>query len=327
MKNNFRILILLFVIFQNDVFSQILRTSNLNEKTNMNLEYPVVTFGICTDVHQDIIYNGEERMQIFVNDMTSKKSDFIIQLGDFCYPKKENDMFISIFQEFGKNAYSVIGNHDRDNGVSKEEVIKYYKMPAAYYSFDKNGFHFIVMDGNEEGAFADDGYFQAISTKQIDWLKKDLRLTNKKTVIFIHQSLVYNLENYREKVRKILSSQRLKDGSKKVIICFNGHRHSDKADKIDGIWYITINSMSDIWVGKKYEHKIKGIPEHIYKKNPDLKYVCPYADPLYAFVTINKNGTIVIKGKTSSWMLPSPMDLGIELSEERTSKISDRILK
>jgi len=85
--------------------------------------------------------------------------------------------------------------------------------------------------------------------------------------------------------------------------------------------------MSDIWVGKKYAHKIKGIPEHIYKKNPDLKYVCPYADPLYAFVTINKNGTIVIKGKTSSWMLPSPMDLGIELSEERTSKISDRILK
>ena len=102
MKNNFRILILLLVIFQNNVFSQILSTSNLNEKTNMNLEYPNITFGICSDVHQDIIHNGEERLQIFVNDMNSKKADFIIQLGDFCYPKKENDVFMSIFQEFGE---------------------------------------------------------------------------------------------------------------------------------------------------------------------------------------------------------------------------------
>ncbi len=323
-KNNFFILFLFLSVFRYDVISQ---TTGTSGSKNLTLRQPVVTFGICTDVHQDIIHNGEKRIQIFVDDMKSKKADFIIQLGDFCYPEKDNDVFMSIFREFGEKAYSVIGNHDRDNGVSKEKLIAYYKMPAAYYSFDRNGFHFIVMDGNEEDAFAGDGYPQAISERQTRWLEEDLRSTDKKTIIFIHQSLVYNLENYREKVQKILSSQKLTDGNKKVIACFNGHRHSDEADKIDGIWYITINSMSDIWVGEKHEHKTKGIPEQIYKKNPDLKYACPFTDPLYACVTVDAEGTIVIKGKKSTWMSPSPEDLGIDLSKNRRPIISDRILK
>ena len=315
------------MMMQYIVSAQVKKTLDIHEAQKEKIKNPIVSFGVCADVHQDIIHNGEERMSIFVDDMTQKKADFIIQLGDFCYPEKDNDTFMSIFRKFDENAFSVIGNHDRDNGVSKEKVIEYYKMPAAYYSFDKNEFHFIVMDGNEEGAFADDGYLQAISEAQMEWLKDDLTATDKKTIVFILQSLIYDLANYREDVREIFSSQNLDDGSKKVIACFNGHKHSDKINQVDGIWYITINSMSDIWVGKKYEHKIKGIHDSIYLKRPDLKYVCPFVDPLYAFVTIDNTGSIVIKGQTSSWMLPSPLDLGYNLTEGKIPKISDKILK
>ena len=310
---------------QTDQYTLTLNAGGGGTVSNSNL---AIKFGICTDVHVDIIYNPEDRMRIFVDDMKEKKSDFIIQLGDFCYPENKNKNFISIFEEFGENAYGVIGNHDQDNGASKEEVIAFYKMPAAYYSFDKKGFHFIVMDGNE-GKNGDNP--ATISDAQKEWLINDLNNTHVKTIVFIHESLAYDEDiSNREEIRNILSSQMLNNGNKKVVVCFNGHKHTDEAVRIDDIWYVTINSMSDIWVGEEYGHIIEGIPASVYEDKPDLKYVCPYTDPLYAFVTIFEDGTISIKGITSTWVDPSPMELGYNggnLPPEKTPKISDRMIK
>ena len=327
MRNKNKILILLLVLLvSNILLAQTQHAIVIKEDSGGKLseEKPMVAFGICTDVHQDIIFDGEKRLTVFVNDMKAKKADFIIQLGDFCTPQPDNDSFISVFQQFGDSAYSVIGNHDRDNGATKEAVISYFKMPAAYYSFDKKGIHFIVMDGNEKG-MAGDGYPLGISDEQKKWVENDLNNTDKKTVLFIHQSLVYDIDD--KEIIDFFSSQKLSDGSKKVIACFNGHKHTDRVEHINGIWYVTINSMSDIWMGKEYKHKIKGIKKKVYREKPELKYVCPYVDPLYAFVKIYQDGTITVKGKTSTWMKPTPKDLGFPLDDWQKPEISDRTLK
>jgi len=281
-----------------------------------------VTFGICTDVHHNVIHDAPRRLGIFVDDMIDKKADFVIEMGDFCYPDSTSNSFMEVFNRFKNDKYFVLGNHDRDNGVTREQSINYFGMPAAYYSFDKNGFHFIVMDGNEEG-MADDGYPLGISDEQKEWLINDLNSTYVKTIVFMHQSFVYDIEN-GEEIRNIISSQKLSDGNKKVIVCFNGHKHTDQIENFDGIWYVTINSMSDIWVGEDFEHKIDGIPDSVYEQKPDLKFVCPYVDPLYAFVNIYNDGTVVIKGQSSTWMTPTPEDLGYSLSDEEIPKVSDR---
>ena len=88
--------------------------------------------------------------------------------------------------------------------------------------------------------------------------------------------------------------------------------------------------MSYFWVGEEFEHKIDGVAERVYDDKINLKYTCPYKDPLYAFITIFEDGTIAIKGQTSSWVNPSPNELGYNdgvLNPEQTPKISDRMLK
>lgn len=327
MKNGNLLLFLLLIFVQEGLLSQnknAFTVENSKEGASSTVKQ-VITFGICTDVHQDIIHNGEERLNAFVDDMTAKKADFIIQLGDFCYPESKNDEFMSIFQQFGKNAYSVIGNHDRDNGVSKKDMLTFFNIPAAYYSFDKKEFHFIVLDGNEKGV-ADDDYPLGISDAQLECLSNDLNDTDKKTIIFIHQSLVYDIGN-GEEIRNIFSTQRLSDSSKKVLACFNGHKHTDQIENFDGVWYVTINSISNMWAGEEFEHKIDGIPESVYVEKPELKYVFPYSNALYAYVTLFSDGTLSIKGQLSTWKTPTPEDIGYHLSEGKTPKISDRVLK
>ena len=52
-----------------------------------------VRFGIITDVHNDVMHDGEYRLRSFLNAAKNKDLDFIIQLGDFCQPKEANKEF------------------------------------------------------------------------------------------------------------------------------------------------------------------------------------------------------------------------------------------
>ncbi len=60
-----------------------------------------VSFGICTDVHKDLMHDADERLSKFINDMNQKQVDFTIQLGDFCRPYTYNDTFMNIWNSFG----------------------------------------------------------------------------------------------------------------------------------------------------------------------------------------------------------------------------------
>ncbi len=75
--------------------------------------------------------------------------DFIIKFGDFVIPYDYNLEFLSIWNSYPGEKFHAIGNHGPDVGFTKEDVVEYLGMPAIYYSFDKNEFRFIVLDGNE----------------------------------------------------------------------------------------------------------------------------------------------------------------------------------
>ncbi|NME68141.1 metallophosphoesterase family protein [Flammeovirga aprica] len=110
-------------------------------------EEKTVKFAVCTDVHQDIIHDAPERLQTFVEHAQKEDVDFIIQLGDFCYPKTQNDGFLNVWNSFSGPKYHVLGNHDMDIS-SKNESMKYTGMEKSFYSFDECGFHFVVLDPN-----------------------------------------------------------------------------------------------------------------------------------------------------------------------------------
>jgi len=287
-----------------------------------------VTFGICADVHLPTMHDSEYRITTFIENMKAAQPDFIIELGDFGIPHEKYHHLFDIWNAYPGKKYHVIGNHEMDGGTSMTEALNYRKMPSSYYKFNKNGFLFIVLDGNDKKSPDEKGYRAYIGPKQQNWLKNELKQAKQPVILFSHQAIgpPEAIDNANE-IRAILENHNLQAKDNKIIASFNGHMHNDWAEKVNGIWYISINSMSYKWLGEKYEH-IR------YSKEVDkdfkwIKYTAPYKDPLFALVTISKDGYIRIKGQKSEYVGPSPWEVGYPEKHKpyTTAQITDRELQ
>ena len=287
-----------------------------------------VEIGIVADVHQDIIHDGVSRISFFIDAMEKRKPDFIIQLGDFSLPRKQNQPFIDKWNSFNGPKYHVLGNHDmKDFGFKKEETMKWWKMKKRYYSFDYNNFHFVVLDGNDNNTKPWNGYVRCIGQEQKIWLKKDLKKTLKPTILFSHQSLEARggISN-REEIRNILEKYTNKNGYPKVVACLSGHHHTDYAKSINKIPYVQINSMSYKWVGEKFQYK--RFSQQIEEAFPNISKTCPYKEPLYTVITLDTEQEMLhLEGKKTSFIAPNPSDLKIPNAEKMNPIISERNLK
>ncbi|MHC4324388.1 MAG: metallophosphoesterase family protein [Planctomycetota bacterium] len=292
-----------------------------------------VRFGICADVHKDVIHDADKRLKVFIDTMNKEKVDFIVQLGDFCRPYPANLGFMEIWKRFAGPGYHVLGNHDTDGGFTRQQTLKFWGTKNKYYSFDICGFHFIVLDGNDiNKETRSQGYPRFIGAEQLDWLKADLEKTGNFTILFSHQSLEndHSIENNAE-VRAVLEKANKAAGFGKVIASFSGHHHIDFVKTINSIHYIQINSMSYKWVGEKYRHA-RFSPE-IEKAHPWVSYTVPYKDPLFAIVTLTTDGILNIDGTKSQYIPPTPSELGYPAvppdtleNENDAVRISDREL-
>ena len=280
-----------------------------------------ITFGMVADIHQDIMLDAEARLEVFIEATNERKTDFNIQLGDFCEPKQTNLPFLNIWNQYKGPKYHVLGNHDMDSST-KEGTLDFWSMEKKYYSFDANGFHFVVLDANylylehkfvdysKANFYIDDSHRTWINPEQIEWLKEDLVATNSPTIVFSHQGLAtdaWGVKN-RTVVQKVLEEANKNAGFNKVIACFNGHNHIDTHRTINGIHYIDVNSMSYHWLGEKYKCFTR-YDKSMYEERPILSMVAPYEAPLFGMVTI-KNGALIIEGMSGKYIGPSPEDLG-----------------
>lgn len=295
----------------------------------------IIKFAVCTDVHQDLIHDASDRLSNFVESAKENDAEYIIQLGDFCMPENENELFMNIWNSFTGPRYHVLGNHDMDIS-DKTSTQKFWGMKKPYYSFDQGAFHFIVLDANyykEDEQFIsykNGNYYShpnsraLIPDAQLNWLKDDLTSTDKFTIVFSHQSLEHpeGIKN-RKKVWEIFAeANRI---NKKVIACFCGHDHEDRYTEIDGVHYIGLNSTSYAWVGEKMEYSGRFSAE-IESKYSNLKYTLPYQKSVFALIEIDSKGTIKIEGIKSDFVKPGPEELGA-VQHNYSATISNRILK
>jgi Icc protein len=286
----------------------------------------LIKAGLITDLHQDIMHNGKERLEVFLNHMKKNNPDFILQMGDFAYPSDKNKELIDVFNNAHELALHVIGNHDTDSGHTKEQCINYWKMPARYYTKEINGVCFIVLDGNDKGSPTHKGgYPSYINDEQKTWLQEKLKQINSPIVIVSHQPLAGALavDNAAE-IQEILSA-----ASDKILLAINGHTHIDCQLFIKNINYVHINSASYFWVGGKYKHN--SYPEDIHKSHPWISSTCPYQDALFTTLTINPaSGIIHLEGRKSNWVGQSPKQLnyidgaGLSAGKEIVPLISKR---
>lgn len=261
-----------------------------------------IKFGVISDLHFDLMHDGADRAQKFVDSMITERPDFIIQLGDFCVPKPQNKKLMEIWNQFPGDKYHVLGNHDTDSGFTKDQALNFWNCPSPYYSFDKDGFHFVVLDGNEKVENSKvKGYPREISNAQLDWLKEDLSKTKLRSIIFCHQAFD-NTNNGIEngmKVRYLFEKINQEAGFKKVILVLSGHHHSNYHNEINGIHYVQINSSSYYWVNEN--HNSTAFNEEFYKQYPILKYTIVYKEPIWALIEIDHKNNISIKGKESNF--------------------------
>lgn len=274
----------------------------------------VLCFGLLTDLHHDLIKDGVSRVNAFVEEMNSVKPDFILQMGDFCTPKPANKTLMETWDKFDGEKHHVIGNHDVDGGFSHDQVVDFWKSKGIYYSFDLKGYHFIILNGNERPANdTSKGYPRSITETQYQWLKNELESTDLPVIIFCHQGIDNDLDGIREgaMLRLLFERTNNKAGFEKIKAVFSGHNHEDYHNVYNGINYIQINSAA-------YQFGRKG---------RDYEFAHT-KDPLWALVTIYANGTMKVKGKSSTYMDGSKEYAGSDYPGYATTPvISDRMIK
>jgi hypothetical protein len=293
-----------------------------------------VSFGISTDIHQDFIHDAPQRVSAYLKAAEKENVDFVIDLGDFCCPIKDNDEFVKIWRSSALTKYNVLGNHDIDTGT-KQAFMNHFNMPNRYYSFDKGRIHFVVLDPNNlyiDGKYipyANANFYRPseqrayVDPGQLEWLKNDLDKTSNHCIIFSHQSFEEpTCCKNQEQVRNIFENANKQAGFAKVIAAFSGHHHTDYSKVINGIEYIQINSMSYLLPGGEYKCP-ECFSDEINKRRTFVQYTMPYKDPLYAIVKI-KNGNGNIKGVKSSFIKPWSIELEMNTDRLWAAKISDR---
>ncbi len=232
---------------------------------------PKVRFGVVTDSHYadrepgGIRYYREslEKMAEFTELMNKEKVDFVIHLGDFKDEdtnRREADTLKylkeleAIYARFKGPRFHVIGNHDVDS-ITKAQFIGNIENTGinsglGYYSFDKKGFHFVVLDPNfhPDGRDHNKGDFEwfesTVPQSQLDWLKADMGATKLPTVVFVHHSL-YELPDETMHVDNSEQVRRLLEASGNVVAAFHGHCHREGYSLINGIHYTLLPAMVD----------------------------------------------------------------------------------
>ncbi len=287
-------------------------------------------FGLIADVHHDIMHDGVERLQAFIDEADKRKMGFVMQLGDFCRPYDYNRPFMDVWEQFKGPKYHLLGNHDTDGGFTRQQTMDYWGMKERYYSFDNSGYHFIILDGNDSNPKPWSGYNRYINKEQQDWLKKDLASNDLTTFVFSHQTLENEdggVDNQKA-IRQILEDANKSAGFTKVVASICGHHHTDYMTQISGIYYVQINSASYRWVGGDHQH-IR-YSKQIDEKYPWIKYTIPYKDPLFTFVEINPKGYLTIEGRSSEFVGPGPKEMGLPKKAPNNpivAKISDFEIK
>ncbi len=224
-------------------------------------------FGMLTDSHYaDYASRGNRhyresvaKMRECVDRMNDAEVALLVELGDFndgARKPAEDDALRYLadieaeFARFAGPRYHALGNHNMD-ALSKPQVLGQIENTGidpdrSFYSFDRGGLHFVVLDPNfrADGAPYDRGNFRwtdaNIPPDQIDWLKQDLDAAQKPAIIFLHQLLdgegsIY--VNNAADVRKAL------EASGNTLAVFQGHHHSGSYRRIEGIHYYTLRAM------------------------------------------------------------------------------------
>lgn len=249
----------------------------------------VLRFAHLTDVHMESELRAPEGLATCLHHLQSHKDapSFILSGGDSIFdalkqPKDKVDQQWKLWHGIWKSENSLpieycIGNHDcwgmgekSDPLYGKKYALQQMQLAKPYRSFDKAGWHFIVLDSIQTKA---DGswYTCQLDDEQFAWLEQDLANTpaNTPVVVASHapivsaatvvvdnkvkgdQGYVLGLGSMHTDAARIVA---LFDKYPNVKLCLSGHIHLYEQIQYNGVTYISNGAVSgNWWKGIRYK--------------------------------------------------------------------------
>jgi len=238
-------------------------------------ETPLFTFAFLTDIHLQPERNAIAGFSKAIELVNELNPDFVITGGDLIYDAlgqgygRADSLYVlydSMQQLFNMPVYNTIGNHElfglyEKSGVSPEhpefgKKIYENRITSRYYSFDHQGWHFVVVDAI--GTTPARRYFGEIDSTQISWINEDLASLDSTVpiVMISHIPLTTTFVPYFFRNQIESDSGIIVTNSKAVIDLFDehnlllvlqGHTHILEDVFVDNIHFVTGGAVSGRW--------------------------------------------------------------------------------
>jgi predicted phosphodiesterase len=221
---------------------------------------PILRVGLITDLHHAdkppagtrFYRESLGKLAEAAKQFSTDKINLVVELGDIIDAAESVEVELAYlatvdreYASIADDRHYVLGNHCVDT-LTKDEFLGAIGREKSYYSFDRSGFHFIVLDacfrengepyGRHNFVWSD----TSIPQVELDWLRADLKANDQPVIVFVHQRLDVS-DNHGVKnnaaVRDVLES------SGKVLAVFQGHSHRNDLKDINGIHYCTMVAM------------------------------------------------------------------------------------
>lgn len=247
-----------------------------------------------TDIHVQPELRAGEGMAECLRHVNAHKDkpQMILTGGDLIMDAYDNsrertklqwDLFLKTLRD--NNAIPVehcLGNHDiwgwnkpksgatgNEPDFGKKWALETLKLSKAYRSFDRGGWHFVVLDSVQP--VGETGYFGRLDDEQFEWLAGDLAATKLPTLLISHipiltaTSLLDSKSEIRKDKYEVSTSEMLAD-CRRLVNLFGKHPHVKVAlsghihltDRVDynGVSYLCNGAVSGSWWwGDRYETK------------------------------------------------------------------------
>ncbi|MBC6999054.1 metallophosphoesterase [Cytophaga sp. FL35] len=250
-----------------------------------------------TDIHIRPEENAPERFLKCIKEVKNHNIDFFLNGGDTIYAadydnisrERVNEQWgiwnelRSRFKEF--EVFSCLGNHDmwwaapnkNDSMYGKGYAVEQLGIKNRFYSFSRKGWHFVVLDSNNENA-------GSLDEEQRKWLEKDLDSLNKDTpvVVLSHYPILgvcTIIDGGNHTDSKYITDLFYKHSDKKFH-CLSGHVHLLDSAVYNNAHYYCNGAVSGFWWEKGDANSAQ---KYWYRETP----------PGYAILELMEDGTLI----------------------------------
>jgi DNA repair exonuclease SbcCD nuclease subunit len=297
-------------------------------------------------------------MQSILDRAHKANAAFILHAGDFCNDYKGSPELMRAYFEntYGLPAYGIMGNHEletKGNDLAllttllTNRTVTWGTPDGArgdgsigYYYYEANGFRIVCLDTNYSlnaktrewehnlpasyGAPSGNQYANSLGPIQLKWLERTLMDAADQDIpciVVSHASLsgLWSSSPDAKAAQKIFrKANNARMGT--VLMAINGHLHTNRAEILDGVLYLDMNTTRNgVWrsngqphyVGPKYTFDYITYDDdgnELQKTKKELSTLSGgsktwfFEDPLSAIVTVSTSGRITIEGAETDWI-------------------------